>query len=62
MKVANLVDFISVSVLARDEKGTLDSASDIFQLMLKKFGIESALHMLIKLMDEAPSWNCERLW
>jgi hypothetical protein len=40
------------AVVAQDKKGTLRDAPAIFQLMLKKFEIESALHMLVKLMDE----------
>ncbi|XP_076469072.1 centromere protein P-like [Babylonia areolata] len=39
-------------VIARDKKGVLESAPEVFQMMLKKFGIESALHMLVKLLDE----------
>ncbi|KAK7499491.1 hypothetical protein BaRGS_00009143 [Batillaria attramentaria] len=44
----------SPEVLEKDSKGALANASPVFQLMCKKFGIESALHTLIKLMDETP--------
>ncbi|KAL8570922.1 hypothetical protein ACOMHN_023595 [Nucella lapillus] len=42
----------SKEVMARDKKGVLKSAPEVFQTMLKRFGIESALHMLVKLLDE----------
>lgn len=43
----------SPEVLAKDQKGTLSSASSVFKLMCKKFGIERALHIMIKLLDDS---------
>ncbi|KAK7102936.1 hypothetical protein V1264_021088 [Littorina saxatilis] len=45
----------SPEVLAKDKKGVMSSAPEIFHLMLKKFGIESAILMLIRLMDRSPT-------